>query len=159
MAHGTSGAGSPRAGSILCALVVIAAGVWAFWPLGAVKIEEPTIAAALVETPARTALALDTAAFRAPLWVTPPAPPTPPVAAAPAPPLKVQLLAVVHEGGVYKAVLYDPDSDKLLVLREGESLGVAGRAVEKVTASAVQIKDQSGVRTLALRDDQKGGSP
>jgi hypothetical protein len=159
IANGKSGAGISRAGFASCLVAVIAAGVWAFWPLGAVRIEEPTIAAGPVEAPARAALALDTAAFRAPLWVAPPAPPAPPVAAAPPPPLKVQLLAVVHEDGVYKAVLYDPDSDKLLVLKEGETLGSVGRSVQSVSATAVQIRDQSGVRTLALREDQKGGTP
>lgn len=157
MANGKSGSVAVRAGRLGGALLVIAAGVWAFWPLGAGEIEEPTIAASPVEAPARTVASLDTAAFRAPLWVAPPAPPAPPVAAAPPPPLRVQLLAVVHEEGVYKAVLYDPDSDRLLVLREGETLGAGGRSIQSVTVSAVQIRDQSGIRTLALRQDQGSG--
>jgi hypothetical protein len=140
----------------VAALAITAACVWAFWPLGTPRIELPAVTGTPVEAPPLVVAALDTAAFRTPLWVAPPAPPAPPPPAAPPPPLKVQLLAVVHEDGVYKAVLYDPDSDKLLVLKEGESLGAAGRAVEKVTASAVQIRDGAGLRTLALRQDQAG---
>jgi hypothetical protein len=102
--------------------------------------------------------ALDRDAFRAPLWVAPPAPPPMAAAPPPLPPLKLQLLAVVHEGGeggTYKAMLYDPDSDKILLAGNGDT--VVGKKVEKVTAAGVQIRDGTGLRTLALRTDQPGG--
>src|SRR5690606_37850712 len=102
--------------------------------------------------------ALDLDAFRVPLWVAPPAPPEPepePPPSAPPPPLRMQLVAVVGSGeqgpGAYSAVLYDPDTDRLVVVAAGESLA-EGRVVEGVTASGVSIRDDHGVRTFALRE-------
>ena len=134
-----------------------ASAAWALWPLRTSDLV-PALAGETPQTAPETAVAeLDTSAFRAPLWIS--APPPPPPAAAPAapPPLKLQLLAVVREGGQYRAMLYDPDSDRILVAAEGERLGA--RTLERVTAAGVQIRDASGVRTLALRQGQPGGSP
>ncbi len=99
-------------------------------------------------------LALDLAAFRAPLWVAPPAPPPPPapVPTKPPPPLKWQLLAIEHDERGDSALLYDPDADTLLRFRPGESLG--DRAIEKITTASVEIRDAGTVRTLALRPDR-----
>lgn len=118
--------------------------------------------------------AFDLAAFDAPIWVEPPAPPAPPPAPAvveikpvppaptpPPPPLKLQLIAIstraptAREGTaaptVYRAIVYDPDSDSLLTLETGQSLA-AGRSVEHVNASTVSFRDGPHVRTLALRE-------
>jgi hypothetical protein len=100
---------------------------------------------------------LDTAAFRAPLWVSPPAPPPAPAPPPPPPPLRLQLLAVVLEGGAYRAVLYDPDTDRVLVASEGQT--VSGRTLERVSARGVRVRDQAGVRVLALRQDGTGVVP
>jgi hypothetical protein len=140
----------------------LGAAVWSFAPTKSQVIEPSQAADGTHDAPPALA-ALDRDAFRAPLWVAPPAPPAPPVASAPPPPLKLQLLAVVHEGGergnggVYKAMLYDPDSDKILVAGDGET--VLGKKIEKVTGSGVQIRDGANLRTLALRTDQPGSKP
>jgi hypothetical protein len=131
-------------------LAPLAAAVWAFVPLHA-----PTIEASNVDAPKPKAepialAALDSEAFRAPLWVAPPPPSAPAAPPAPPPPLRLQLLAVVHEGGVYKAMLYDPDADRILVAAQGDS--PAGKKVEQVTANSVKIRDATGVRTLALKE-------
>ena len=100
-------------------------------------------------------LALDLSAFRAPLWVAPPAPPPPPIPAPtkpPPPPLKWQLLAIEHDERGDSALFYDPDGDTLLRLRPGESLG--DRAIEKITTAGVEIRDAGTLRTLALRPDR-----
>ena len=143
-----------RTTSVILAAALAGAAWWALVPIAAPKsaAEAPL---ARADHEAAAVAALDTEAFRAPLWVAPPAPPAAPAQAAAAPPLKLQLLAVVQEEGVYKAMLYDPDTDKLLVVGEGEQVG--GRRVEKVTAAGVQIRDGGALRTLALRSD--GGAP
>jgi hypothetical protein len=103
-------------------------------------------------------VALDQAAFRVPIWVAEAAPPTPPpaIATPPPPPLKLQLLAIVKEGETYKAAVYDPDSDRLLVLGAGDRVGV--RTVNAVSRSSVTLRDETGTRTLALKD-AKGETP
>lgn len=146
------------AGRVLAGLCVAACGVWAFLPLEPASVDVPEIAQDSGVTPGAAPIALDLAAFNAPLWV---APPPPKVAAAtpPAPPplpLKWQLLAIVREGEGYKALVYDPDTDKLLVLGEGDQSGM--RRVARVSPTSVDVRDGAGVRTLALRD-QAGGRP
>jgi hypothetical protein len=66
------------------------------------------------------------------------------------------LLAVVNHHGTYEAVLFDPDTDKLYSVREGDSMGT--RTVERVSASGVDLRDSAGTRTLALKDG-KGAKP
>jgi hypothetical protein len=87
------------------------------------------------------------------------------------PPLKLQLLAILKDNGVFKAAVYDPDTDKILVVAAGEKIG--SRTVDRVVASGATIRDALGARTLALRDqvgtdlngidkkgsDQKGETP
>jgi hypothetical protein len=72
---------------------------------------------------------------------------------APLPPLKIQLLAILKENGVFKAAVYDPDTDKILVVAAGEKIG--SRTVDSIAGSGITLKDGQGVRTLALKD-QKG---
>jgi hypothetical protein len=154
------------------ALAVLAAAAWALAPLGPEDVPIPTapkIAPQSSEPTTAAQLALDVSAFRVPLWVAPPTPPTPPRAIPPSPapapltPLKLALLAIVHEGPVggdtYRALLYDPDADRILALTQGQQAG--GRTVELVTAASVQIRDDAGLHTLALNDTASppGGKP
>lgn len=125
-----------------------ALALWAFAPLAAPSLPEP-FADPAPESRGDARTTPDVAAFHAPLWVTPPAPPPPEPPPPPLPPLRFQLLAVLHEHGVHTAVLYDPDSDRILIVAEGEELA-QGRTVERVTAANVRIRDASGTRTLAL---------
>ncbi len=166
MAHATyhAGAGLGRRGfgSAVSGALVFACSVWAFFPLDTAQVETPQIASTEVESQSTTRAALDLAAFNAPLWVTPPPPPT--VIAAPAPPpppppppLRWQLLAIVREGSGYRALVYDPETDKVLSLAEGDESGP--RRVARVAPASMDVQDPSGVRTLALRDPAGGGQP
>lgn len=141
----------------IAGLCVAACGLWAFLPLEPARVNDPEIAAGTTAAPEPARLALDLAAFNAPLWVAPP--PSPKVAdAAPPPPppvpLRWQLLAIVQEDSGYKALVYDPDTDKVLALGEGDESGP--RRVARVTPTSMDVRDASGVRTLALRE---GGRP
>jgi hypothetical protein len=124
--------------------------------LTAAHVEVPSIEAPAIEPSRRASLpALDLAAFRAPLWVAQPPPPPPPAPAPAPPPLRLQLVAIVQEHAVYKAALYDPDQDRLLIVGTGES--VAGRMVEQVAAGTVTIRDHGLARMLSLKSE--GGGP
>lgn len=133
-----------------------AAGVWALRPLPPIdpksetRLQSPPGARA--ET--RRSAEVTPQAFSVPIWIAPPAPPSPPVPPPPAPvrpALKLQLLAIIREGGVDRAILYDPDLDRLFSRVAGETLG--DRTVRLVTSERVDITDGDVVRTLALRND------
>jgi phosphomannomutase len=79
------------------------------------------------------------------------APPLPP------PPLRWQLLAILREDTGYRALVYDPDADRLIVLKEGDESGP--QRVERVTATTLNVRGGAGVRTLALREAAAGGRP
>lgn len=146
-----------RASLVLAAIAIAASAVWAFLPLGSTQATVPEIAAGSAMTPGPARVALDVSAFSAPLWVAPEPPPSTRAAAAPPPPppLRWQLLAIVKEASGYKAFLYDPDTDKVLVLIEGDQSGT--RRISRVTPTSVDVRDAAGVRTLALREP--GGRP
>lgn len=132
--------------------IVISSALWAFWPLDRTPIDIPTIADTQRPFSELAAIPLDLDAFRAPLWVAPPAPPPPVAAVPPPPPLKLQLVAILSENGEYRAALYDPDADLLKVVGRGDS--VAGRRIERVGQSDVVVLDGSLERTLALRIEE-----
>lgn len=135
----------------LVILMVVLAAAFAFWPVSprtitAPKLEQP-------EPSQRALAALDTSAFRTPIWLAeppPPAPATPAPPPPPPPPLKIQLLAILHEDGVYKAAVYDPDTDRILVVKAGEKIGV--RTAASITATTLVVKDEAGSKTLALKE-------
>lgn len=134
-----------------CGVAVALSGVFALWPLKGAEAQAPVIARPEPVLQRRLA-ALDQSAFRVPIWVTeasPPPPPAPPKVTPP-PPIRLQLLAIVKEDGAYKAAVYDPESDRLLVVGAGESIGL--RSVDKVGATSVSIRDGASVRTLALKE-------
>jgi hypothetical protein len=147
----------PAIALTLLAGAVAACGLWAFAPLPQVRIELPRLAEpALREAP--EPVRLDVAAFHAPLWIAPvppPPPPKPEPPPPPPPPLKLQLLAIVREADTLKAVLYDPDADRILVVAEGEPLGHRHH-IERVRPDAVDIRDERGIRTLTLADSGGG---
>lgn len=134
--------------------------LWAFLPLETPRATPPQTDASQSEVAIAARPEFDVAAFNVPLWVAPPpvkvaqaSPPAPPPP--PPPPLKWQLLAIVKEESTYKAVVYDPDTDKVLVLGEGDESGAC--RIAKVTPTSVDVRDAAGVRTLALRET--GGRP
>lgn len=147
---------SPRARRTAFAVTVLfACAAFAFWPLRPIGINTPVIER--TQSPAKQVVALDTAAFRAPIWVAEPPPPPPPAPIAtppPPPPLRLQLLAIIRESDAYKAAIYDPDTDRILVVAAGEKLGT--RTVERVDKATLMLRDQAGMRVLALKE---GGAP
>ncbi|MBX3359541.1 MAG: hypothetical protein KF745_14065 [Phycisphaeraceae bacterium] len=161
------------------AAALVLAAWWAFAPLGSVEPPETIAHAPEPSRPSKpTLIALDQAAFHAPLWVAPPpppAPPSPPPAPPPEPPpppMRLQLLAIVADGGgdsksptagapSLRAVLYDPDADRLLVLGQGEQ-ATAGYTIDRVSERLVELRDARpphAVRTLALDAEPKGARP
>jgi hypothetical protein len=142
--------GDARVGKRVPVLTLVGLSIsaaWAFWP-----IETPAIPGEVQITAGQenkgTLAALDVEAFRAPLWLVAAPPPPPPPAPPPPQPLKLQLLAILNEGGVYKAAIYDPDSDKLFVAATGES--AAGRKIERIGTNSIDLRDGDRMSTLAL---------
>lgn len=143
-------------GRILMAGSVLASGAaFALWPVAPTRISPPVFETTTSE-PKKPVAALDLAAFRTPIWVAEPPPPAPVVQAPvpPPPPLKLQLLAIVREADTYKAAVYDPETDRILVVAAGEKLGT--RTVEQVDRSSLTLRDDTGKRVLALKE---GGTP
>lgn len=150
-------AGFSRRAKLSAITCMLGCTIWAFWPMGAVPSKESPSGDAPTSTPREIRLALDTTPFSAPLWMAPPPPPlppTPPPKAEPLPPLKLQLLAIMGAGEELKAILYDPDADKVLIRKAGES--AAGATIKQVTAHEIELVDRAGSRTLALKP---GGKP
>jgi hypothetical protein len=81
-------------------------------------------------------------------------PPPPP----PPPPLKLQLIGILKEDEVYKAVLYDPETNKIFVVASGQE--AQGHRIDRVAPDGVTVKDGTLVRTLALKTGGGvGGTP
>ncbi len=142
--------GSTRMRKAALIAVLLACAGFAIWPVEIASVAPPVVAQP--ETTKAQVATLDLAAFRVPLWVADPAPPAPAVANAPAPPpppLKIQLLAIIHEDDAYKAAVYDPDSDRILVVAAGGKVGT--RKVEKIDEATLTLRDDTGKRVLALK--------
>lgn len=142
---------SPRAWWLAVTLVAGAAA-WAFGPLGTTSPSSEPVTIPSNPSAEPTRVALDTAPFSAPLWMAPPplpVPPPQPEPLPPPPPLRLQLLAIMGSGDDLRAVLYDPDSDKVLIRKAGES--AAGATVQRVDSNEIELVDTAGSRTLALR--------
>ncbi len=153
-------ASRPGRGGLIAAGVLLAVlAMWALWPirpavfapLDAAPIPDSTSAGA-VPTPT-----LDLAAFDRPVFTIAAPPELPKPAAAPPPPplpppLKLQLLAIEKLGDGFRAVLYDPDADKVVTVASGNT--VAGRTVARVAAEGVVLSLGSLEQPLLLRADR-----
>lgn len=151
-----------RVAALAGTAATVLAGVYALWPVSIEPLPAPVEVTA--HSPAQMdpppAPPLDLAVFDGPIWLAPPpATPAPSGVAAkpspPPPPLKLELLGILREGDSFKAVVYDPDTDKVAVLSAGDTL--AGRTINAVTADTVAIKDGAGTRTLTLKQAGGGG--
>jgi hypothetical protein len=137
---------------------------WAVWPLSrqAILPFERPAPPSESSAPHLEAPPLNLAAFDAPLWREPvlaaaePVPPSAPPPPPPPPPLKLQLLGIVGEPSgdtiTYRAALYDPDSDRIIVVTSGDT--VAGRTVTTVEAGSVALALGTTTHTLLLRPDR-----
>lgn len=153
-------------GGVSAAACALAAW-WAFRPLPMPRLEASFSAPTPEESvPRLQRPAVDLAAFSAPLWVAPPAPPaTPPITdpPKPLPPLRVQVLAIVvdaedigHEPE-FSVLIYDPDADRVLSLRSGDQ--VAGRTIARITRSTVEFRERDRTRTMALHEAAPNSKP
>lgn len=141
-----------------CAVMLAACTVWAFWPLP--RREAPRIDAPdAMDGHAGAALAsLDVEVFRTPIWVAE-APPPPPQEPAPVPPMKLRLVAIVRaerqEDGPesYEAILFDPESNRLITAAAGES--IASYLVDAIDRECVTLSGPAGVSTLALNTPER----
>lgn len=154
-----------------CGLFAGLALTWCFWPVGVEEHARSSESSSL--NPASTLTAsmawpVDLAAFEAPLWTAPPPPPPPirVIAATPTlpppPPLKLQLLGIFQvetsdSASSYRALLYDPDQDKVVIVASGDS--IAQRTVDFIDRGSIALRDTAGVRTIALRPDQSTSVP
>ena len=104
---------------------------------------------------------LNLASFDAPVWLTrleaPPPAPIPEVRPAPpAPPPRLELVGIErtkNDDGtpVYRAVLYDLDAKRILVVKAGDRLEKSARTIATVTPTALTITDGASTHTLALK--------
>lgn len=126
--------------------------VWAVWsvaPNGTAPSAKNTSPVQNV-SPARQRPPLQVAAFDAPIWTLDPPPVVPP---GPPPPLRLQLVGMVREGGAsgaLRAVIYNQETDELVVVAEGARVGARG--VARIDAEGVTLSD--GRRLL-----MEGGAP
>lgn len=139
--------------------IAVAASAW--YAVTPPSIQQRDIArqAEAESTPTSTEQALpslDRGAFDVVLWHAPPPPPEPapsqqPVAVArPTPPPDVDLLAIGMRGETREAVFYDKQSDRLLTLRVGESIG--GYELRAITP--VRVEFLYDTRTVSFDLDQ-----
>ncbi len=141
------------------AIGLIAAAIWAAAPLRLPAIETGPERSPVALASSESVEPLDIDAFRAPLWVAPPAPPEPepepePERPPPPPPLRVELIAIVAESGVFSAILYDPTADSVLVVKAGHELS-GGRVVEAIDATGLSVAGPRGVQRLALAGEDR----
>ncbi len=143
--------GRLRGAAIVSVGWVALAGAFAFWPLdraGPASFKLPSAA-----EPVREPLSL--AAFDAPVWsVEIHAAPAPaPSPAPPPPPPRLQLLGIARDqeqgATVLRAVLFDPDTNKLSIVSHGGV--VSGRTVTAIDETKVTLSDGTLTHTLTLR--------
>jgi hypothetical protein len=146
---------------LVVAPALVLCAIWAGWPIEIPAVMPPAI------SPSRTSehqvpsvAPLDIASFDAPLWVIPPSPVA--TAAEPAPPppepvTKLQLVGIVrerHEGvETLRAALYDPGSDRIVLVADGEKVGT--QTVRAVTDSAVELTNGRSISKLVLDERAK----
>jgi hypothetical protein len=140
------------------ALIIIT--IWWLRPLGVEDVAVPVPTEHRARPKAQNDVReIDPAVFAVNLWKTPPRvePQEPAVAQAPPPPLNVQLIGIITEDGVAKAALYDGDSDRLLIVADGERL--RDQVVRILPAGVVELTDGGrSTRRLLLRPDKEAPS-
>lgn len=152
----------------LLAVAILPTLAWALWPS-----RDPDIphvrAAEAADIPAATLVSFDADAFSTPIWVAPPPPPKPPELERTLPPppppepLKVQLLSIVRDGDTRRAMLFDPDTKKILTLVVGDHVGPmsGSRTITSITDKDVVITGSppNASQTLSLRDPASSPPP
>jgi hypothetical protein len=145
----------------LLAVAIVPTLAWALWPSGPPdlpRVRDPETTSTAAVTPA----SFDADAFSTPIWVAAPLPPSPPETERESPPppppepLKVQLLSIVREGDTRRAMLFDPDTRKVVTLAVGDRVGspADGRTIASITDKEVILSGPPPhtSQTLSLRD-------
>lgn len=139
---------------------VIAASVWALLPARSGEWTPPVLEPA-AQVPEQSMARMDRGAYDVVLW-TPPsekpvqvavAPPPPP------PPLKLQLIGIHAEqqadgSELVRATLYDPQTDQLIIVNNGDKVG--RYTVRSMTRTEIALDDGQRTRTLST---VAGGKP
>ncbi|MCH8825287.1 MAG: hypothetical protein IH984_17460 [Planctomycetes bacterium] len=143
-------------------IAIIACASWAILLQDIISVDLITIdlrqAAPLVENDSDQSL--DLSAFTANLWNPPPVKKTSTALAKKEPPrakpLKLQLIGIISDGNTLKAALYDPDSDQLLIVANGQS--ILGHTIRDITKDTVLLSDGRFTHYLQLEADKGDGS-
>lgn len=145
----------------LWSIAFVAGAVPMFVPRARPSVPVPGVPSPPAAGPHPVPVPLDPASFDAPVWLTrleapaPPEPkPPPPIPVRPLP--RLELLGIERGTGregqsVCRAVLYDPDSKRVLVVRAGDRLEPSARTISAITPTAITIADGPTEHTLTLR--------
>lgn len=106
----------------------------------------------------RSTQALNVEAFNVKLWNPPPPPAKPEtvIAAEPTKPFNLQLIGIITEGAQHKAALYDPESDRILIVSAGDT--VRDHVVTNVTERMIELARSDGrsaAQQLALKKEDR----
>ena len=147
---------------------------WATWLVGSLAIascafwavapaddpDQPDLFTTLVEPSTESISddspqAFDDQSFSARLWNPPPgsgpAPPAPKSDRRPPPP-RLELIAIINDGGERRAAVYDPDTDRIRIVASGDQ--ISDLTVTSVSADAVELSDGRATVRLTLKEER-----
>lgn len=153
---------------------VIKRRVWATWLVGSLAIascafwalppaddpDQPHLVTTLAEPSTEpisddSPPAFDDQSFSARLWNPPqgsePAPPAPKAARRPPPP-RLELIAIINDGGERRAAVYNPDTDRIRIVGSGDQ--ISELTVTSVSADAVELSDGRATVRLTLKEER-----
>jgi hypothetical protein len=146
-----------RATWLAGAAAITSCVLWAAAPLG--ESNQPN-GAVVVAAPSSklvkaTPKPIEPQAFTARLWNPRPAEQASQVAqqevAARSATMRLQLIGIINEGGQLKAALYDPQTDRVLIVTSGDRVGQ--HTITRISASTVELSDGRFTSRLKLRED------
>jgi hypothetical protein len=147
-----------RATWVVASAAIALCAWWAALPLqGPARPEATLVLASPSSAPlAATPKHIDPQAFAVRLWNAPPAAsgsqegqheatgsPTP---------VQFALIGIIHEGGQLKAALYHAQTDRVLIVTNGDRIG--RHTVTQISASTVEVSDGRLTSRLKLREDR-----
>jgi hypothetical protein len=66
--------------------------------------------------------------------------------------MPLQLIGIINEAGQLKAALYDPQTDRVLIVTSGDRIGQ--HTITQISASTVELSDGRFTSRLKLREDR-----
>lgn len=145
---------------LIGALAIVMCAWWAALPLEhhpagtAITVNQPS--PGLIEKSPNTSDTIDLVAFAARLW-NPVAPQETaqkrePKSAKRQELIRLQLIGIINDGGQLKAALYDPDTDRLLIVASGDR--IRDHTVTAISAEDVELSDGRSTTRLTLIEDR-----